>query len=137
MQLLRIGGRLQALAQLAVAEQLGDLGRDFQVLCVAASGTSKKISRPTGCSSGASKPMGLARLEHCRHGSRRRPLMQPWECNSMPQTGRAKAFACEQAIGDQGTRPRPMKLSKVNPFPRKARFLLVTSTLTNARRREG
>jgi hypothetical protein len=96
---------------------------------VAASGTSRKISRLTGCSSGASKPMG-GQLEHRRHGRLQALDAAMGNGHAMAQTGGAQAFAGEQAVGDQRA-GQTVQALKQNPASSKARFLLVASTLTS------
>ena len=51
---------LEALAQAGITEQLGNFREDFQVLLRGGFWHQQKISRLTGISSGASKPMGCS-----------------------------------------------------------------------------
>ena len=90
----------------AVGEHLGDLGQDLEVRWVAASGTSRKISRPTGSSSGASKAIGWRTPQH--RGERVfRPLMRPcgmatpWPRPVEPRRSRANRLSVTVARGDR------------------------------------
>jgi hypothetical protein len=51
-QLSGVGAALDAFAQGRIAQELGNFREDFEVLLVAASGTSRKISRLTEASGG-------------------------------------------------------------------------------------
>src|SRR5690606_15113334 len=103
--------------------------RSSRGFCVAASGTSRKISKPTGCSSGASKPMGLASWNTAAMGAFN-PLMRPWGMATPwprpvdPRRSRANRLSVISA------RDRPCRFSNSSPASSKARFLLVASTPT-------
>ena len=79
---------------------------------VAASGTSRKISRPTGSSSGASKAIGLLHPQH--RGERVLQALDPAVRNrhAVAEAGGAQALASEQVVGDGGAGDRVLVLEQ-------------------------
>ena len=95
---------------------LGDLGQDLQVPLRGRLGHQQEDQQADRLLIRRIEADGVGELEHCRHGSRQALDAAMGNGNSVPQTGRAQAFACEQAIGDQGTRQTMQALKEQTRF---------------------
>ena len=106
-QAMQIGGRggaLDALAQAGVAQQLGDLGEDFQVLLRGGLGHQQEDQQADRL---FVRGIEADRLRQAQHGGHRR--LQTLDAamrngHAMAQAGGAQPFTREQAVGDQRTR---------------------------------
>jgi hypothetical protein len=124
-----VGLALEALAQLAVGQHLGDLGKDLEVALRRASGTSRKIRSETGSSSGASKAIDWRTRSTAASGFfspliRPCGMATPWPRPVEPSRSRANRLSVTVA------RAIACWFSNSRPACSNARFLLVASTST-------
>jgi hypothetical protein len=94
---------LQALAQFAVAQHLGDLGQDLEVTLGGRLGHQQKDQQADGFVVGCIERNGLLQAHH---GGQR--VLQALDAamrngHAVAQAGGAQAFAGEQVVGDRGT----------------------------------
>ncbi len=108
----RIGGRLDALAQRPVAQQLRDFRKDFQVLLRGGLRHEQEDEQAHGLLVGGVEADGMRQLENGRHGRLQALDASVGNRDAMAQTGRAQAFPGEKAVGDERAREAMLALEQ-------------------------